>query len=180
MEEYITVFEAKADSGWFSWLYLIAIALGLIAFIWFIKPLIGAVREDGFRVFLKKKSLILVLFFALSLSYTAVMLGYTGVSTVVDRHRLYDRYVNGECDYVEGFIEDFHPMPEDLHDTEHFTVNGVKFSYGADNSEYFYSTCRKDGGILREGLYVRLWYFNADIGSEYPMSRILRIDVLQG
>lgn len=179
MNKYITVFEAKADATWFSWLYLIAIALGLITFIWFIKPLIGAVREDGFRVFLNKKGFILILVFAVILSYATVMLGYTGISTVVNRHQLYNNYINGECDYVEGFIEDFHSMPEDLHDSEHFTVNGVKFSYGADNSEYFYSTCRKDGGILQEGLYVRLWYFNTDIGSEYPMSYIMRIDILQ-
>ena len=69
-------------------------------------------------------------------------------------------------------------MPDDLHDTERFKVNRIAFSYGADNSEYSYSTCQKDGGVLKEGLYVRMWYVNADIGEEYPISFIMRIEVL--
>lgn len=178
MENFITVFEAREYTTWFSWLYVIAIVLGVFAFFWLIQPLYQAIKRDGFRIFVKEKIFILLLVFAVVLSFASIALAYSGIETVVSGHSLYNRYTNGECDYVEGYISDFHPMPEDLHDSERFTVNGVAFSYGADNSEYYYSTCQKDGGVLKEGLYVRMWYFNADIGEEYPMSYIMRIEVL--
>lgn len=178
MKDYITVFEAKEYTTWFSWLYVVAVVIGLIAFFWFVRPLYQAVKQNGFGILLKEKILILLLVFAVVLSFASVTVAYTGIETVVSGYSLYNRYQNGECDFVEGYITDFHPMPKDLHDTERFKVNGVAFAYGADNSEYYYSTCQKDGGVLKEGLYVRMWYFNADIGEEYPMSYIMRIEVL--
>ena len=178
MKDYITVFEAKEYTTWFSWLYVVAVVIGLIAFFWFVRPLYQAVKQNGFGILLKEKILSLLLVFAVVLSFASVTVAYTGIETVVSGYSLYNRYQNGECDFVEGYITDFHPMPKDLHDTERFKVNGVAFAYGADNSEYYYSTCQKDGGVLKEGLYVRMWYFNADIGEEYPMSYIMRIEVL--
>ena len=178
MKDYITVFEAKEYTTWFSWLYVVAVVIGLIAFFWFVRPLYQAVKQNGFGILLKEKILSLLLVFAVVLSFASVTVAYTGIETVVSGYSLYNRYQNGECDFVEGYITDFHPMPKDLHDTERFKVNGVAFAYGADNSEYYYSTCPKDGGVLKEGLYVRMWYFNADIGEEYPMSYIMRIEVL--
>lgn len=176
MDEYITVFEAQEYTAWFSWLYVVALALGLIA-IGFIRDIWGAVQQDGWSIFRKEKLLIIPLLFAVILSYATVTIAYAGVDNVISMHSLYNRYKDGECDYVEGYITDFHPMPKELHDTERFKVNGIAFSYGADNSKYYYSTCQQDGGVLREGLYVRLWYSNFDTGTEYPMSSIMRIDV---
>ena len=166
MNEYILAFEAKEYAEWFSWMYVIAIVVGLIA-IGFIRAILQAVKKDGFGIFRK-------FFDQLSGKHSGA---YEGINGVIDGHSLYNRYKNGECDYVEGYVTDFHPMPDDLHDSEHFKVNGILFSYGADNSEYYYSTCQKDGGILKEGSYVRLWYTNVDIGGEYPMSYIMRIEI---
>ena len=177
MNEYIVVFEAKEYTTWFSWLYVIAIALGLFTFFWLIKPLWQMVRQDGWGIFRKEKVLIILLLFAIVLSYATITIAYESVNGVISGHSLYKRYQNGECDYVEGYITDFHPMPKMGHDTESFKVNGVAFAYGDENSDYYYSTCQKDGGVLEDGLYVRLWYTNVDLGVEYPMSYIMRIEV---
>ena len=178
MDEYITVFEAQEYTTWFSWLYVVALAMGLFTFFWLIKPIWKAVKEEGWGIFRKEKLLILPLLFAIVLSYATVTIAYTGIDDVIAGHSLYNRYKDGKCDYVEGYITDFHPMPKEGHDDERFKVNGVAFSYGGGlPSEYYYNTCKKDGGVLEEGLYVRLWYLNFDHGTEYPISYIMRIDV---
>ena len=132
MDDYILVFEAKEYTTWFSWLYIIAIVLGLFTFFWLIKPLWQMVRQDGWSIFLKEKILILLLVIAVVLSYASITLAYAGVDNAIAGHSLYNRYQNGECDYVEGYVTDFHPMPKEGHDDERFKVNGVAFAYGGD------------------------------------------------
>lgn len=176
MNEYILVFEAEAYTTWFSWMYVIAIVLGLLAF-FFIQSIWETIKENGWGIFRKDKVLILLLVIAVVLSYASITLAYAGVYNVIAGHSLYNHYKNGKCDYIEGYITDFHPMPKMGHDTESFKVNGVAFAYGDENSEYYYNTCQKDGGVLEEGLYVCLWYTNVDLGVEYPMSYIMRIEV---
>ena len=178
MTEYILVFEAEAYTTWFSWMYVIAIVLGLLAF-FFIQSIWDTIKENGWGIFREEKIVILLLVIAVVLSYASITLAYEGVNDVIDSHALYNRYKNGECDYIEGYITDFHPMPKEGHDIESFKVNGVAFSYGGGlPSEYYYNTCQKDGGVLEDGLYVRLWYTNVDFfGDEYPTSYIMRIEV---
>ena len=48
---------------------------------------------------------------------------------------VYDSYQEGNALTVEGAIHDFHPMPETLHDTESFTVDGIAFYYTTINPE---------------------------------------------
>ena len=95
-------------------------------------------------------------------------------STNMDYINIYEQYANGQSEVVEGIVEEFHPMPETLHDSEHFAVSGVEFNYGADNSKYFYSQCKKDGGIfIGNGQKVKIWYVPYD-GHNY----IMRVDIL--
>jgi hypothetical protein len=91
--------------------------------------------------------------FALSLS-AAIVSSRTGAyNTTKD---LFDQKGNKT---VEGFVKDFHPMPAEGHDMEHFTVNGVYFEY-SDNSlgDPGYNTSAINGGKIQSGLHVRLTY----------------------
>ncbi len=99
-------------------------------------------------------------------------LPYANLSSNLELRDNYDRYQAGECAYVEGVITDFHPMPEELHGVESFTVDGVCFAYGAEKSPYYYSLCPKDGGLLKDGQEVRIWYFPDATGGT-----IMRINV---
>ena len=178
MDQYSTAFRAKEYTSWFSWIWLLALIMGLFVFFWLIKAqLYETVKEKGFSMAIKDNVFIIMFAVTILLSCMTLALVYSGFSEVINGHRRYEDYVNGNCEYIEGYIENFHPMPEELHDTEHFTVNDVGFSYGADNSDYYYSRCQKDGGFLREGMYVRMWYINVDVGSDYPDSYIMQIDV---
>jgi hypothetical protein len=52
-------------------------------------------------------------------------------------------------------------MPEGGHDTERFTVNGVAFEYSDyDLNDYGYNNSATKGGAIKEGLFVRIDYFN--------------------
>ena len=83
--------------------------------------------------------------------------------------KMYKEYKSGECEIVEGTVENFHPMPQELHDTEHFEVEGVYFQYGADNSKHCYSRCKKDGGFITgDGQKVKIWYVSYG-GNNYIM-----------
>jgi hypothetical protein len=59
---------------------------------------------------------------------------------------------------VEGVVQDFHPMPFEGHDYEHFTVGGVLFNY----SDYVYTggfnQSRSHGGPVTSGLTLRIHY----------------------
>ena len=102
---------------------------------------------------------------ALSFVFSTVLLFVSIYSAVayfsgnIALMKMYQEYKSGECEIVEGTVENFHPMPQELHDTEHFEVNGVYFEYGADNSKHYYSRCRKDGGLITgNGQKVKIWY----------------------
>ena len=61
-----------------------------------------------------------------------LLMVYSGIDYGIYLRENYEAYKLGKCYIVEGYVEDFYPMPEELHDTEHFTVSGKYFFYGAD------------------------------------------------
>ncbi len=74
---------------------------------------------------------------------------------------------------VEGVVQNYHPMPEGGHDSERFTVGGVKFEfYGYDLGSPGYHTAAVDGGAIKADEYVRLTYANY-----YDDNVILKIEV---
>ena len=82
---------------------------------------------------------------------------------------IYEKYKSGECEIVEGTVENFHPMPQELHDAEHFEVDGVYFEYLARNSKHYYSQCKIDGGFITgNGQKIKIWYVSYN-GQNYIM-----------
>lgn len=65
--------------------------------------------------------------------------------------RLLDTYKTGNgLKEVRGVVENFHPMPEGRHDTEHFTINGVGFSFsGISLVDFVYNRTKIDGGVIK-------------------------------
>jgi len=116
-----------------------------------------------------------VMIFALVISYMSILFAYSFVESMVVWDQYYDIYMSGECEVVEGYVEDFHPMPETLHDRESFKVSNVYFAYGSSDSRLYYEKCAKDGGYInRNGIKVKIWY----IITAEDSSLIMRIDIL--
>jgi hypothetical protein len=89
-----------------------------------------------------------------------LLLGGLGSSNVIHQYVQCKRWSESR-DYslVEGTVTNFHPMPKSGHDTERFTVEGVKFEYSDfDLSKGGFNNTASHGGPIREGLPVRIAY----------------------
>lgn len=70
-------------------------------------------------------------------------------------------YNNNQYTTIEGRVENYHPMPEGGHDLEKFDVNGIHFEFSDfDLSDYGYNNAASNGGEIKEGLFVRIGYYN--------------------
>lgn len=183
MNEYVTVFRAKEYPHHISCGFTIAIFFEIIILAILVTLLISDIKSSGIH-FLGKgdvKCRINLIILVLSI-IMCILIITTVISAIEDREsgvKLYETYANGDCDYIEGYISDYFAISSDSsrHDgPEHFTVNGVMFAFYRTDSDYYYSKCKNDGGVLRDGLYVKLWYTNVDIGGEYPNSYIMQVD----
>ena len=79
-------------------------------------------------------------------------------------------YVSGKSEVVEGVVKNFHPAPKIGSAEESFSVRGILFSYYAGDSTPCFHNAPFHGGPLREGINVRIHYYEGCIQ---------RIDVLQ-
>ena len=72
--------------------------------------------------------------------------------TVVAYHR-------GNYQTVEGYVENFSPMPYEGHSRESFEINGVKFSYSDYNIHPGYNTTKYHGGVIKKnGQHLKIGY----------------------
>lgn len=69
---------------------------------------------------------------------------------------------------VEGRVGAFIPMPLEGHAEESFVVDGTKFSYSGYEGGCWFHHAAANGGPIREGLQVRVHYWN---------SKILKVEV---
>jgi hypothetical protein len=76
-----------------------------------------------------------------------------------DHLRAQEQLRSGDCEIVEGTVEQFHPMPYHGHSLESFTVNGVRFSYSDfDDSKPGFNNTESHGGPIHSGMHVRIHY----------------------
>lgn len=76
-----------------------------------------------------------------------------------------DAYSSGNYQTVEGYVENFDPMPAEGHKQESFDVNGVHFSYSDYLIQPGYRNARSKGGVISgNGQHLKigyLWYNEA-------------------
>ena len=76
-----------------------------------------------------------------------------------------DAYSSGNYQTVEGYVENFDPMPAEGHKQESFDVSGVHFSYSDYVIQPGYRNARAKGGVISgNGQHLRigyLWYNEA-------------------
>jgi len=96
-----------------------------------------------------------------SKTFPILFIGFACVWTVVAGVGILGHWLtarNTPANLVEGPVENFHPMPFTGHDTEHFTVEGVRFDYSDYEITPGFNQTRSHGGPIRPGLYVRIHY----------------------
>lgn len=76
---------------------------------------------------------------------------------------MYDKtvgaYNRGEYEIVEGYVENFDPMPYGGHKNESFEIKGVKFSYSDYAIQPGYNNTKSHGGVIKEnGQHLKIGY----------------------
>ncbi|MBQ3004499.1 MAG: hypothetical protein IJD88_01070 [Clostridia bacterium] len=70
-------------------------------------------------------------------------------ANIVILHQNYQtRLENDDVCVVEGYVEEFYPMPYEGHDTEHFYIDGVYFEYSDYNITNGYHKTASHGGVI--------------------------------
>jgi hypothetical protein len=67
-------------------------------------------------------------------------------------------YAEGRVHSIEGVVERFTPAPPEGHRDEAFAVGGVVFSYSGYENRGGYNRTAARGGLIRNGLRVRIGY----------------------
>ena len=72
----------------------------------------------------------------------------TGISTASLYEKTIVAYNNDDYEIVEGYVENFIPMPYEGHSYESFEINGVRFSYSDYNIGFGYNNTKSHGGVI--------------------------------
>lgn len=68
-------------------------------------------------------------------------------------------YYRGEYQIVEGYVENFEPMPYNGHSKETFEIKGVEFSYSDYEIQPGYNNTKSHGGVITgDGQHLRIGY----------------------
>lgn len=83
----------------------------------------------------------------------------SAASTAIDHFEYKNALKNDDVYVVEGYVENFHEMPYEGHDTEHFEINGVRFEY----TDYvitngYHKTASYGGVITKNGQHLKIKY----------------------
>jgi hypothetical protein len=147
---YVTVFEItqKPFQWWFSAAGLIAISAGfvmiLIARKW---PSQTRAKFTGY-------------FFVIFGSVWSIG---TFAGTFSQYRKCVEAYRTGKYQIVEGVVENFAPMPYEGHCDECFSVQSKRFCYSDYEIQAGFNRSASHGGPIRQGLPVRVGYYDGQI-----------------
>jgi hypothetical protein len=102
------------------------------------------------------------MFFGLLFSSFTILVSALTISSHISEYtKTKNVYQNKSYQTVQGLVENYYPMPQGGHDSERFTVQNVSFEYSDyDLTDYGYNNSTSNGGAIKEGLFVRINYFN--------------------
>lgn len=93
-----------------------------------------------------------------------VLLVVASVYASVQEHIEFTNALKEDSVYtVEGYVENFYPMPYTGHDTEHFEIDGVYFEYTDFEITGGYNKSASHGGVVTEnGQHLKIKYIETD------------------
>jgi len=147
---YVTVFEItqKPFQWWFSAFGLIFIVVGTV-FLLIARKWPSQKRAKGTGLFM--------VIFA-----SCWTLG-TFAWTFSQYRNCMKAYRNGSYSVLEGYVQDFQPMPYEGHQEECFRVKSQTFCYSDYGIQAGFNHSTSHGGPIRQGLPVRVSYYDGQI-----------------
>ena len=149
-------------------------ATGSTSFSWITCSIFGAAVAAIFILALRKwkgkskgDKLIIVIPIVLLMIYASWL--YSSI-TLPD---IYDIYIDGDYSICEGVIEDYKTKESINSDYDEFTVDGIAFKISSHPAIDYGYICRSDGGILEDGMQVRICYIEYN-----SMNVIMKIEAI--
>lgn len=138
----------------FDFIYLIPIIMIIVVPFF---PRLWQIGNEGKKTMVDYKD---VKAFCIGVSIFIVFLGLV---TVVSQIHMYNKTVKAykEGDYitVEGYVEEFSPMPYQGHSDESFVIDGVEFSYSDFETGFGYHNAKSHGGVIKgDGQHLKIGY----------------------
>lgn len=95
--------------------------------------------------------------FAMAFVFLWCVLGFGGQWNM--HNKIIGAYQRGEYQTVEGYVENFDPMPYEGHMDESFEINGVKFAYSDYSTQPGYNNAKSHGGVITgDGQHLKIGY----------------------
>ena len=100
-----------------------------------------------------------VIFAAICLGFMLLVMALVIPDQIMMYQSTVGAYKRGEYQVVEGYVENFHPMPAAGHDTERFSIEGVEFRYSDYIVQFGYHNARSHGGVITgDGQHLKIGY----------------------
>ncbi|MBQ2661422.1 MAG: hypothetical protein IJF80_02060 [Clostridia bacterium] len=95
--------------------------------------------------------------------YAGIFVGLISLILITSEISMYSKiigaYERGEYEIVEGYVENFDPMPYEGRSNESFEINGVYFSYSDYAIQQGYHNSKSHGGVISgDGQYLKIGY----------------------
>ena len=92
-----------------------------------------------------------------------ILIGAVTLFLITSEIRMHSKivgaYKHGDYEIVEGYVENFDPMPYEGHADESFEINGIYFSYSDYEIQQGYHNAKSHGGVISgDGQYLRIGY----------------------
>lgn len=144
MRKHYDILESGKDILWFP-------GIGLLVFVCCLTLIIFFYKNDRFKTY---RSLI-VIGSVISFLWTII----TWISFGSKYYQCIDSLESHTFSTVEGYVEEFNPMPKEGHQNETFVVKGVKFEYSDYEPSCGFNNSKSHGGPIDQGKYVKINYF---------------------
>jgi len=167
--EYITIFEIpRTWTNYFIVLCVICSIIGLslaaILFIYALKNWKNWQTEKTLR-----KEIVFLFFFFLVWGLVWSFGAYGVYNNIRLGNEIIEAYYSGKYEIIEGTVKVLHQQPKSGHDSgDLIRINQKEIEFSYFTSTPAYHQTLSQGGVLKDGVYVRLYLYKGNI---------LRIDV---
>jgi len=164
------LYEAQVETGFDFDFIEILLFLAVIA----LYPLATNIFSKKKRESMNFKVTILFSVFAFLFVLIVGSIAFLGQSSM--SAYVFDEYQKGKAKVVEGYVENFDPMPYDGHKYESFSIDNLTFFYSDFAEQPGYHTAKSHGGVIKgNGQHLRITYVYYD---EAYGNIIMRIEEL--
>lgn len=160
--DYKIIYEAQSSYGGISPVMIIPIFIAVVVGIGTIKAWKSDKRSLKI-MFAFLSAVIFLIFFSLLFNEFR------------SKNEVYKPYVNGKSSIIEGTIEKYVPNTDGSQLPDRFEVGSTDFAIPGFTSKWGYPLRQIDGGILKDGLKVRIHYIHYKFENV-----IMKLELLEG